>query len=109
HMTNARVGFDDRVGVFGLGEGFVNEVGMRKVWLVNLHEVDAHEERLSRTRIAVEIVQCCLLDIAVQERDTNNTLLRRVDVFAADLELFSRRLTGIGRQRSLGYPLEHSS
>src|SRR6516164_9279940 len=87
----------------------MNEVRMRQVRLMDFHEVDAHEKWLGRTRVAVEIVQRSLFDIGVQERNADNTLLRCVDVFAVDLELFTRGLSCVARQRSLGYPLEQST
>jgi hypothetical protein len=87
----------------------MNEVRMRQVRLVHLHEVDAHEKWLGRTRVAVEKVQRSLFDIGVQERNADNTLLRCVDVFAVDLELFTRWLSCVARQRPLGHPLKQST
>jgi len=50
----------------------------------------ASASRLRRPRIAVEIVKRCLLDIAVQKRNADHALLRGVDVFPVDLEVFAR-------------------
>jgi hypothetical protein len=62
---------------------------------VHLHEVDAHEERQARLAVSIEIVERRLLDILVEERDPDNALVWRVDLFAVDLEILARRLTGI--------------
>src|SRR5262249_9099746 len=78
--ADPRIILNDRIRVFALRERFFLEFGGRHVRLMHLHEVDAHEERLCRIRVAVEIVERCLLDILIEERNAHNTLLRRVDV-----------------------------
>jgi hypothetical protein len=40
---------------------------------VHLHEVDAHEERFARFACLVQILDCGLLDILVEERNANNS------------------------------------
>ena len=86
-------------------------VGVRHVRLVHLHEVDAHEDRLARIRIAIEIVERRLFDVAVEERNADDAFAAvddgRVDVLTVDLEFLTRRLARIARQRALGHPLEH--
>ena len=76
------------VRILALRQGLMNEVRMWQVRLMDLHEIDAHEEGLRRTCVAVEIVERCLFDITIQERNADDALLWRVDVLAIDLELF---------------------
>jgi hypothetical protein len=74
----------------------VDEVRVRHVRLVHLHEVDAHEERLVRVlRRFVEIVDGRLLHVLVEERNpdaTGTPFLRRVHVLTVDLEFLNRLL-----------------
>ena len=83
------------------------EFRRRHVGLMHLHEVDAHEERIVRMRVLVEIVERGLLDIFVKERDADDALVRRVDILPVDLEVLVRRLAGLARKRALGDPVEH--
>ena len=107
-MRPMRVSFSTiESGVFGFRRRLVDEFRCRQVWLVHLHEVDAHEERLAGLAVAIEIIQRRLLDVLVEERDPDDTLVQRVDVLAVDLEILARRLAGISRQRTLGHLLEH--
>ena len=51
----------------------MHEVGRRHVRLVDLHEVDVHEEWLVRRLAAViEIVEGCFLDVLVEERNADD-------------------------------------
>ena len=82
-------------------------VGVRHVRLVHLHEVDAHEDRLGRIRIAVEVVDRRLFDITVEERNADHALRGRIDILPVDLEVLASQLPGIARHRALGHPCEH--
>ena len=55
---------------------------MRHVRLVHLHEVDVDEERLVR-RLGrlVEELECRLLDVTVEERDTNDAFCSGVSTY----------------------------
>jgi transposase InsO family protein len=44
----------NRIGELALGQRLLFELGSRQIRLMHLHEVDAHEERLGRLRVAVE-------------------------------------------------------
>ena len=85
----------------------MDEVGVRHVRLVHLHEVDAHEERLAGLGRPVEVLERRLLDVLVEERDADDALRRRVDVLAVDLELLARRLPRVAGQSALGHLREH--
>src|SRR5262249_20104515 len=107
YTANTGVSLDYGVGKFGFCHRLLDKVGMRQIWLVNLHEIDAHEERLRRTSVAIEIVERRSLDISVQIRNADNALLRRIDVFTIDFELLTRRLPGVARKCTFRHPLKH--
>src|SRR5437667_11627223 len=79
---------------------------------MHLHEVDAHEEGLRRTRVAIEIFERGFLDVAIKKRNSEHTFTtvddRRIDVLAVDLELFLRRLPRAARHPAFGYTLKPS-
>jgi len=65
-VPDARVRLDERIGILALRERFADEVGMRQVWLVHLHEVDVDKEGLVRGfRSVIEKLHCRLLDLRV--------------------------------------------
>ena len=106
--ADAGVGLDDGVGILGLGHGFVHEVRMRHVRLVNLHEVDAHEERLAGFGRLVEILERRLLDVVVEERDPDDALLRACSTYwPLTLNSSFGCFAGVAGQRALRHPVEH--
>src|SRR5215475_335881 len=101
-MANTRISLNYGVAEFALDHRLVDKIGVRQIWLVHLHEIDAHEERLRRTSVAIEIIERGSLNIGVQIRDADNALLRRIDVFTIDLELLTRRLSGVAGKCTFG-------
>jgi hypothetical protein len=87
----------------------VLEVRVRHVWLVHLHEIDAHEERLARFGRLVQILDSRLLDIFVEERNADHALVRGVDVLTVDLEVFGHLAARRAGQCALGDLLEHGA
>ena len=87
----------------------MDEIGVRQVRLVHLHEVDAHEERCARPGCPLEVLERRFLDVFVKERNPHDALRRRVDVLAVNLEVFFGLLAGLARQRALGHLREHGA
>ncbi len=85
----------------------MDEVRVRQVGLVNLCEVDAHEEWLARLRHLVEVFEGRLLDVFVEERDADHALLGRVDVLAVDLEILGGFPARLPRQHANRHLVEH--
>ena len=108
-MPDARVSLDDGVRVFGLGWGLVDELRGGQVRLVNLHEIDAHEERFAGFGCLIQIFGRRLLYVLVQERNADDAFLRGIHILAVDLELLFRLLARVAGQRSLGHPVEHGA
>ena len=107
-VTDARVQFHHRVGVLGLGKRLMLKLGRRKVGLVDLHEVDVDEERLVRILGSLfQELQARLLDVLVQEGDTDHALVRGVHILAVDLPVLFGRFARLARKRSLGHLVEH--
>src|SRR5262249_16031542 len=111
YPADPRVVLDDRVSIFALRERLMLEFGGGHVRLMRLHEVDAHEERLGRSRDASEIVERSLFNITVVKGNPNGTCGavddRRINVLTVDLEFLFCRLPGIARHRTLGHALKH--
>ena len=106
-VTDARVILDDGIAELRLDRRLSLVLRRRKVRLVHLHEVDAHEEGLRRMGMLVEIIERRLLDIFVEERDADHALLGRVHILAVDLEVLMRRLARVAGERALGHLIEH--
>src|SRR5262249_26782770 len=106
-MANTRIILDYRVAELALDQRLVDKIGVRNIRLVNLHEIDAHEEWLRRTGVAIEIVERRSLDVGVQIRNADDALLRRIDVFAVDFEFLTRRLSGVAGKSTFRHLLKH--
>ena len=98
-VPDAGIKFDHRVRIFRFGNRFVLKIGMRKVGLMNLHEVHIDEER----RIGFlcrffEELDRGFFNIAVKIGNADNTLVRGINILAIDFEIFGRFFTGLARQ-----------
>jgi hypothetical protein len=54
--ADASIELDHRVRIFALGHRLADVIRVGHVRLVNLHEIDVHEERRVRLGVAIEIV-----------------------------------------------------
>jgi hypothetical protein len=74
----------------------VNEVRVWKVGLMHLHKVDVYEKRLvGRFGRLVKELHARALHVLVQKRDADPSLIRRVHVFAIDVEILIRRFSNL--------------
>jgi len=94
------VGLDYRISVLAFRRRLTDEVRVRKVRLVYLHEVDIDEEGLVGLGRFVQELQSRLLDIFIEERDPHESLVGRVDVLAIDVEVLVRFLARLARERA---------
>ena len=80
---------------------------------MHLHEVDVDEEGLRRRlRRVIKKFQCRLFDVAVEERnadDTSSRQLRACRHTGLDLELLDRFLASLAGQRARSHPLKHGA
>src|SRR5262249_10512539 len=83
------------------------ELGSRQVWLMHLHEIDAHEDRLVRPGHLVEVLERRLLDIFVKERNAAHSTVGCFHVLTVNREILMRWLPCVSRQRALRYAIEH--
>ncbi|MNV42930.1 hypothetical protein D3C71_1346300 [compost metagenome] len=110
---DARIQFHDRIGILAFRQRLADVVGVRHVGLVDLHEVDVHEEGLFGLGVAIQVVQRGLFHVAVKERNADHAFLAvhdgRVHILPIDLEFFARLFAGVARQRAARDLLEHGA